>query len=600
MLTSSKHFPSRLSLGSSGVSSSTAMANGTEGGLVGQQQQGMRNLTNICRRLYRIFAHAWYQHRSVFWQVETQTGLYVFFKTVCDLYQLIPEDNYTIPVEAEGVVDGDSRGRSNHGMEGAGGGGPRGNPTQFGGPTILRKQSGDHPGMFTTRRHMTSLSVGSLSRDTTTVATVPEEGENEGGENAKREDYGEGKEGEDEEEGSEVKRPKTRRTVEENEQEGFQQQSQEDGQAEINEGGRDRSPTLIKDKSDIDKSIDKSGAGKAEGEAAEPEKMDEKQQDGRKDDGEGKEIDTDNRPNDTIGKSSEEGLESRDEKTGNAAAAEESPTASDNNLTTTDQQDDQPPKSESIDADSTLESSSTPASANPTDTESKPTQVPTPAVDPPRREDEHEAKVDTDEPKDGRQRKDNDSTAIESDLKSEPAPSVQKEQPIERREQAKEEGKDGSRQSDPPSSQAEAVADASPSTAALNQPHNDDDEQSRKEGLSNDNSEGTGSNIAGNSTAVNRESQPSSEERKGKPEEDKQQEGPEAIQEATQSQKADEARNEKQDAEDEEEGGDDEHKEEEGDEEEGQEAGAGAILVQNDNGKEIEKMDGIMKDAGVL
>ena len=28
-------------------------------------------------------------------------GLYVFYKTVCDVYQLIPEDNYTVPPEAE-------------------------------------------------------------------------------------------------------------------------------------------------------------------------------------------------------------------------------------------------------------------------------------------------------------------------------------------------------------------------------------------------------------------------------------------------------------------------------------------------------------------
>ncbi|KAI9798788.1 MAG: hypothetical protein M1833_004618 [Piccolia ochrophora] len=88
MLTSPRHFPSRLTLG---------------GDASGGSQQGMRNLTNVFRRLYRIFAHAWYQHRSVFWQVEGQTGLYVFFKAVCDYYQLIPEDNYTVPREAEGI-----------------------------------------------------------------------------------------------------------------------------------------------------------------------------------------------------------------------------------------------------------------------------------------------------------------------------------------------------------------------------------------------------------------------------------------------------------------------------------------------------------------
>lgn len=62
----------------------------------------MRHLTNIFRRLYRIFAHAWFQHRDVFWEVEGNDGLYIFFKTVCDMYNLIPEDNYTVPPEAEG------------------------------------------------------------------------------------------------------------------------------------------------------------------------------------------------------------------------------------------------------------------------------------------------------------------------------------------------------------------------------------------------------------------------------------------------------------------------------------------------------------------
>lgn len=77
------------------------------GGGGGGSQASMRHLTNIFRRVYRIFAHAWFQHRGVFWQVEGHEGLYVFFKTVCDVYQLIPEDNYTIPNEAEGG-DGDS------------------------------------------------------------------------------------------------------------------------------------------------------------------------------------------------------------------------------------------------------------------------------------------------------------------------------------------------------------------------------------------------------------------------------------------------------------------------------------------------------------
>ncbi|KAK7750368.1 hypothetical protein SLS62_007667 [Diatrype stigma] len=62
-----------------------------------------KNLVNVFRRLHRIFAHAWFQHRGVFWTVEGQTGLYVFFKTVCDMYDLLPAENYKLPPEAEGL-----------------------------------------------------------------------------------------------------------------------------------------------------------------------------------------------------------------------------------------------------------------------------------------------------------------------------------------------------------------------------------------------------------------------------------------------------------------------------------------------------------------
>jgi len=64
---------------------------------------GVKHLVNIFRRLHRIFAHAWFQHREVFWRVEGQTGLYVLFKTVCDNYELLPAENYKLPPEAEGL-----------------------------------------------------------------------------------------------------------------------------------------------------------------------------------------------------------------------------------------------------------------------------------------------------------------------------------------------------------------------------------------------------------------------------------------------------------------------------------------------------------------
>lgn len=89
IVTSQKIFPSRLSLGA--------------GDAGDDRGAGVKHLTNIFRRLHRIFAHAWFQHRGVFWQVEGQTGLYVLFKTVCDTYDLLPAENYKLPPEAEGL-----------------------------------------------------------------------------------------------------------------------------------------------------------------------------------------------------------------------------------------------------------------------------------------------------------------------------------------------------------------------------------------------------------------------------------------------------------------------------------------------------------------
>lgn len=89
ILTSVKLFPSRMTLGPQDSPG---------------HQTAVRNITNIMRRVYRIFAHAWFQHREgVFWPVEVSGGIYTLFKTVCDVYGLIQEDNYTIPPEAEGL-----------------------------------------------------------------------------------------------------------------------------------------------------------------------------------------------------------------------------------------------------------------------------------------------------------------------------------------------------------------------------------------------------------------------------------------------------------------------------------------------------------------
>lgn len=122
-LTSSKTFPSRLGLGAGGSGSGT----GNDKLL----QQQLKEITNIFRRVYRIYAHAWFQHREVFWRVEGKTGLYVLFKTVCEEYGMILAENYTIPAEAEGL--GPSQPEEEGRGEGGEGVGVRA------GPTVLRR-----------------------------------------------------------------------------------------------------------------------------------------------------------------------------------------------------------------------------------------------------------------------------------------------------------------------------------------------------------------------------------------------------------------------------------------------------------------------------
>ena len=147
ILTSQKHFPSRLTLG-----------NESQGG----QQAGVRQLTNIMRRVYRIFAHAWFQHRGVFWDVEGREGLYVLFKTVCDFYGLIPEENYTIPLEAEGLDEaGEEKARAR-------------SPEKKGGKEEEAVGGGSGPGA-TQRRHKATPSVGSA------VGTIAEGDEDDKG-----------------------------------------------------------------------------------------------------------------------------------------------------------------------------------------------------------------------------------------------------------------------------------------------------------------------------------------------------------------------------------------------------------------------------------
>lgn len=77
--------------------------NTSDDSITEEQTANIKQIANIFRRLYRIFVHAWFEHSEVFWEVENNTGLYKLFKTVCDMYDLLPQEAFQLPPEAEGL-----------------------------------------------------------------------------------------------------------------------------------------------------------------------------------------------------------------------------------------------------------------------------------------------------------------------------------------------------------------------------------------------------------------------------------------------------------------------------------------------------------------
>ncbi|KUI68832.1 MOB kinase activator-like 4 [Cytospora mali] len=156
VVTNPKLFPSRF----------VALSGGDGAGH--DKNTAVKNLVNVFRRLHRIFAHAWFQHRGVFWSVEGQTGLYVFFKTVCDIFDTLPAENYKLPPEAEGLESAAAAAES---MER----GHKREQTQMHTPIIQQRSEDDNliPGRTNTRRHIrSSPSTGSA---VTTVMEADED-----------------------------------------------------------------------------------------------------------------------------------------------------------------------------------------------------------------------------------------------------------------------------------------------------------------------------------------------------------------------------------------------------------------------------------------
>ncbi|XP_014773220.1 MOB-like protein phocein [Octopus bimaculoides] len=87
LLNSTKYFPSRVSIKESSVA----------------------KLGSVCRRVYRIFSHAYFHHRMLFDKFENETNLCRRFTTFVTKYNLMPKDSLIVPIlEDQASLNGES------------------------------------------------------------------------------------------------------------------------------------------------------------------------------------------------------------------------------------------------------------------------------------------------------------------------------------------------------------------------------------------------------------------------------------------------------------------------------------------------------------
>ena len=79
LLNSNKYFPSRVTIKESSVA----------------------KLGSVCRRVYRIFSHAFFHHRTIFDEFESQTHLCRRFTLFVTKYELMSRDNLIVPLDDE-------------------------------------------------------------------------------------------------------------------------------------------------------------------------------------------------------------------------------------------------------------------------------------------------------------------------------------------------------------------------------------------------------------------------------------------------------------------------------------------------------------------
>ena len=70
------------------------------------QESSVAKLGSVCRRVYRIFSHAYFHHRAIFDVFEAKTHLCRRFTLFVTKYSLMSKDNLIVPM-TEGELNPD-------------------------------------------------------------------------------------------------------------------------------------------------------------------------------------------------------------------------------------------------------------------------------------------------------------------------------------------------------------------------------------------------------------------------------------------------------------------------------------------------------------
>ena len=62
------------------------------------QESSVAKLGSVCRRVYRIFSHAYFHHRQIFEKFESETHLCRRFTVFVTKYKLMTRDNLIVPI----------------------------------------------------------------------------------------------------------------------------------------------------------------------------------------------------------------------------------------------------------------------------------------------------------------------------------------------------------------------------------------------------------------------------------------------------------------------------------------------------------------------